>query len=138
MVLSTYEELAKEFPRGFLVSAALHENSQYIAVLIHCSPQIVAFAINRKKYLIQVPFVVRSGTPVAQLIRILLAELTSPCPDGFISHQDSTNEQELFDIAIALVPTMGGALLKPCGPDVTGEARCSSPSLINTPHLTPP
>src|SRR4029450_12274768 len=38
--------------RGFLVPAALHENSQHIAVLIHCSPQVVAFAINRKKYLI--------------------------------------------------------------------------------------
>ena len=138
MALSTYEELAKEFLRGFLVSVALHENIQHIAVLIHFSPQIVAFAINRKKYLIQVPFVARSGTPVAQLIRILLAELMSSCPDGFISHEDSTNEQELFDIAIALVPTMGGALLKPCGPDVTGEARCSSPSLINTPQLTPP
>jgi len=33
MALSTYEELAKEFLRGFLVSAALHENSQHIVVL---------------------------------------------------------------------------------------------------------
>jgi hypothetical protein len=124
------EELAKEFLRGFLVLAALHENSQYIAVLIHCSPQVVAFAINRKKYLIQVPFVARSGTPVVQLIRILLAELTAPCPDGFISHEDSTNEQELFDIAIALVPTIGGALLRPCGPNVTWRSQM----LLPLPH----
>jgi hypothetical protein len=124
------EELAKEFLRGFLVPAALHENSQHIAVLIHCSPQVVAFAINRKKYLIQVQFVARSGTPVAQLIRILLAELTAPCPDGFISHEDSTNEQELFDIAIALVPTIGGALLRPCGPDVTWRSQM----LLPLPH----
>jgi hypothetical protein len=53
------------------------------------------------------------------LIRVLLAELTAPFPDSFISHEDSTNKQELFDIAIALVPTIGGALLRPCDPDVT-------------------
>lgn len=52
-----FEELAEEFLGRVLVPPALHENIQDVAVLIHRPPQIVTFAVNSEKDLIQMPLV---------------------------------------------------------------------------------
>ena len=72
-----------------------------MAILIDGPPQIVPFAVDREKHLVQVPFVARSGTPATELIGIRLPELPAPLPDGFIRHDDPTGEQEFFHIAVA-------------------------------------
>jgi hypothetical protein len=45
-----------------------------MAVLIHGPPQIVAFAADAQKHLIQVPLVSRPGPPPVELIGIGLPE----------------------------------------------------------------
>jgi hypothetical protein len=79
----------------------LHQNIEDIPVLIHRPPQIVAFAANGEKDLVQMPLVTRLRAPTAELMGIRLAELPAPLPDGFIGHNDAPGEQPLFDIAIA-------------------------------------
>jgi hypothetical protein len=98
---SRFKELAEKLLRGVLVPTTLHENIQHVAVLIHGSPEVMAFAMNRQENLVQVPFVTRSGAPVTQLVSILLAELAAPLADRFIGDNDPTDEQELFHIAVA-------------------------------------
>jgi hypothetical protein len=57
------EEFAEKLLRRLLVPAALDENIQHVAVLVHGAPEIMTFAVDGEEYLIQVPFVARSGTP---------------------------------------------------------------------------
>jgi hypothetical protein len=54
-----------------------------------------------EKYLVQMPLVAGSGTLAPKFIRIRLAELAAPLPDGFIGHDNPTGEQQFFDIAVA-------------------------------------
>src|SRR5262249_40598358 len=51
-------------------------------------------------YLVQMPLVTRPGTPATELIRILLAKLSTPCADGFVRHSDATDDQELFHVTV--------------------------------------
>jgi hypothetical protein len=95
------QQLAEEPLGRFLVSAALHKNIQNVAILIDGTPQVVAFAIDREKDLIEVPLVARSGTPPPELVGVLLAKFPAPLADGLIRDDHSPFEEELFDIAIA-------------------------------------
>jgi hypothetical protein len=91
-----FEELAEECLRGFLGPTALPENIQPIAVLIHSTPERMAFAIDRHQHLVQGPLVALLGTPATALIRILLPAQAAPVADGCVRHDDPTNEQEFF------------------------------------------
>src|SRR5262245_10686820 len=95
------EKLAKELLCGLLVPPALHQDIQHVPLLLNCPPQIVMFALDGQKHLIEVPFIAEPGTAATELIRILLAELAAPFADRLIGHYDSTFKQQLFDIAEA-------------------------------------
>jgi hypothetical protein len=64
--------------------------------LIHRRLQIVLFAVDGEKYLIQVPCVAKPGTP--HLIGVLLAELPVPLADGFIRDNHRTMEAALWGL----------------------------------------
>jgi hypothetical protein len=85
----------------WLVPPALREDVEHVAVLIHGSPQIVAFTRNREGDLIQVPCVSRSGPAAAELIGIGLAERAAPRPDGLIRYNHATDKQEFLHITVA-------------------------------------
>jgi hypothetical protein len=104
-VPAAFEELAEKLLGGRLMTAPLHKDIQYTAVLIDRPPQIMASALNREKHLIEMPFVTWSGTPAPKLIRILLPKLAAPLANGFIGHRDPTREEQLFDIAITEAET---------------------------------
>jgi hypothetical protein len=93
--------LHEKLLRRVLVAAALHENIEYVTILIDGPPEIMPCAVDREKDLIQVPLVARLGAPATELIGIRLPELLAPLPDRFVGDDDSTSEQQLFDIAIA-------------------------------------
>jgi hypothetical protein len=59
-----------------------------MAVLVDGPPQIVTFAIDRKKYLVEVPLITWPRTPATKLIGIGLAEFATPLVDGFVGHCD--------------------------------------------------
>src|SRR5437763_1707463 len=78
-----FEELAKEFLRGPLIPAALHQDIEHVSLLIDGSPQIVTLSFDRQKHFIQVPLVPRPWTATPELISILLAKLATPLANGF-------------------------------------------------------
>ena len=69
-VFQPFKQLAEKLLRGVLVPTALRQNVEHIAILIHRPPQIVPFAVDRQKDLIEVPLVAWSRAPVTQLIRM--------------------------------------------------------------------
>src|SRR5262249_41149014 len=85
-ILQALEQLAEKLLRRLFVAAALHQNIQDIIVLIHGPPQVMAFPMDRKKNLIQVPLVTWLRASVLQLIRVVLPKLQTPLADGFMSH----------------------------------------------------
>jgi hypothetical protein len=62
---------------------------------------LMAFALNRQKYLIQMPLVTRPRALTTPLVRVCLAKLPTPLTDRFIRHDDATGKQQLFDIPVA-------------------------------------
>jgi hypothetical protein len=91
-ILASFEELAEEFLRRLLVSPALHQDVEDMAVLIDRSPEIGPLTTNREKDLIQLPLITSLRATVPKLIRILLAELPTPLAHRFIGHDDATGE----------------------------------------------
>jgi hypothetical protein len=58
-ILQALQQLAEKLLRRLFVASALHQNIQDIIVLIHRPPQVMAFAMDRQKNLVQMPFVPR-------------------------------------------------------------------------------
>lgn len=58
-VFKPLEELAEELFCRSLVALALHQDVKYVAMLIHCLPEIVLLAIDFEKHLIEMPLVPR-------------------------------------------------------------------------------
>ena len=53
-VTQSLQELAKELLGRFLVSAALHEDIQDVAILVHCSPEVMEASVDLYEHFIQV------------------------------------------------------------------------------------
>ncbi len=99
-VVAAFEELAEEFLRRLLVTSALHQDIEHVAVLIHRPPEVMPLTLDRQEDLIQMLLIPGLRPAVAQLIGIVLAELPAPLADRFIGHDDATGEQQLFDIPV--------------------------------------
>src|SRR5258706_13468978 len=61
-IRQSFEQFAEKSLRRMLIASALHENIQHIAVLIHCSPEVMVFPTNGKHHLVHMPFVVTART----------------------------------------------------------------------------
>jgi hypothetical protein len=61
----------------------------------------VLFATDGQKHLIQVPLVVRSRVPTAQLMGIGLPEFPASIPHRLVRQEDATFGRELFDVPVA-------------------------------------
>jgi len=92
-VRQAFEQLAKELLRGLLVSPALHQDVEPMALLINGPPQVVTFALDGEKHLIEMPFVAGPRAAATQLIGIVLPELAAPFADGLLGHDHSVFEQ---------------------------------------------
>lgn len=100
-VLASFEQVAEEFLYRLLVLPALHENIEYVAVLVNGLPQRVMLLVHREQHFVQVPFISWLGAPTPELIGICLPELVTPFADGFVRHTDPMHEQEFFHIIVA-------------------------------------
>jgi hypothetical protein len=100
-VLTALEQLAKELLGSLFVASALEEDIEHIPMLINCAPQIVQFAVDFKKHLVEVPFITGLGTSTTELVGILLAKLLASLADGLVGHYDASGGHQLFDITIA-------------------------------------
>ena len=98
-IRQAFEQFAEKLLRRLFVASALHQNIQDILVLIHRPPEVMAFAMDRKKNLIQMPFGPRLWAPPPP-IGVLLPKLPTPWTDGFMGHGDAACKQELFHVAV--------------------------------------
>src|SRR5262249_21305927 len=119
-VLEPLEQLTKELLRRLLVAATLYQDVEHVIVLIHGTPQIMALPVDRRKDLVEVPFVPWLGASTPQLIGVGLPELQTPLADGLVCHLDTACKHYLFDVAIA----QGEAVIEPdaMADDLAGEA----------------
>src|SRR6516165_3062058 len=108
-VLQSLEQLTKELLGGFFMPAALHQNVEDVVVLVDSTPQVMTFAIDCEKHLIEMPFVPWLGASTLQPIRIILPKLQTPLADGFMGDVDAALKQELLHVAIA----QGEAIVEP-------------------------
>jgi hypothetical protein len=91
-----------EKPLGrLLVTSALDEDIEDMAVLVDGAPEIVTGAVDRQEYCIEMPRVARPGTPAAQLVGISLPKRPAPRAHRVVRPQHAALGHELFDIAIA-------------------------------------
>ena len=87
-ILTPFEQLAEEFFRGGFVASTLNQDIQQIAVLVDSPPQIMLFAADFKKHLIEMPFVASLRTASTHLVGRVLAEFPAPLSNGFVGHRD--------------------------------------------------
>ena len=100
-VLQAFEQLAKELLRSLFVPPTLHQDIEDVVVLIYRAPPVMAFAMDRQEYLVQVPLVARSRSAATQPIGVVLPKLPTPLTDGLMGHGDATLEQEFLHVAVA-------------------------------------
>src|SRR5438034_8644363 len=105
------QQFAEKLLGGSLISLALDQNIQNIAVLINCSPQIMNAAIDPEEHFIKIPLVPRPRRSSSQVVSIKLAELEAPFSDRLIAESDTAHRHHLFNIAEA----QGEAEVQPDG-----------------------
>ena len=84
-----------------VVPPTLYKDIEHIVLLIHRAPEVVPFAINSQKDLVQVPFVPRLRVTATQPIGVVLAKLPTPLADGFMGHRDTAFKQQFLHVAVA-------------------------------------
>jgi hypothetical protein len=102
-VLVALQQFTKACLRSPCVSAALHEDIQNCAVMIHRPPQIVRFPIDVQEDLIEVPRIAGLSSAPTELVGILLTEFQAPLSHGFVAHDDATFRQQFLHVTVAEV-----------------------------------
>src|SRR6267143_2677490 len=86
-----------ERPLGsLLVAAALDQDMEHDADLVHRSPQPMLHPGDLEHGLIQMPFVANRGKATTDLIGELLAEFARPLPHGFAADDDAAGSEQLL------------------------------------------
>jgi hypothetical protein len=99
-VLPAFEELADALLGGPFVPSPLHQDIELHAVLIHRPPEVGPYLVDRDEHSVQMPLVTGPGTPATEVMRILLTKLATPCANRFVRDHHTTDEQELFHVAV--------------------------------------
>jgi hypothetical protein len=100
-ILTPFEELPKELLGGMLISSALDENIQHIAVLINRPPHLMELAIDFEEDFIKMPFVGGLRRASAQLLGIRLTEFPAPLTNRLVRKNYPTCSHEFFHVTIA-------------------------------------
>src|SRR5215469_14067377 len=79
----------------------LHQDVNYVAVLIDRAPEILQVAVDSKEDFVQMPVVPEPALSSLQLVDIICAELLAPQPDGFVGYDNAAFRQKIFDISEA-------------------------------------
>ena len=94
----TFQQFAEEALSRSTVSAALDQDVDRIAVLIHGSPQVVALTLDRDEEFIQVPGVAQTTLQGSSVSR---AEFATPLPNRLVGDNDTALSQQILDVAEA-------------------------------------
>jgi hypothetical protein len=85
-VRQPFEQLAEELLRSPLIPPTLHQDVEYVPVLINCPPEIMPLAFDGQKHLIPIPLVTEPRPSPPELVGILLAKLAALFADRLIRH----------------------------------------------------
>ena len=80
------------------VAAALDKNVEHVVVSIDRPPEPVLHPIHRDHNLIQMPFVIRSGTVPPDAGRKMGPKAVDPEPDRFATHDHATLGKQILDV----------------------------------------
>ena len=86
---------------GSLVPVACDQDIEYIAVLVHRSPKIMAFAADCDEHFVHVPDVAESTLSSPQSTSIRWSKLPAPGSNGFVGYGDAPLSEKVLDIAKA-------------------------------------
>ena len=95
------QELDKEAFRRTTVTPGLDEDVDHVAVLIHCTPEILPFAVDRNKDFVQEPRITETALSSLQFPCVLRTELRTPLSDCFVRNDDPAFREQIFHIAKA-------------------------------------
>ena len=82
-----FQNLAKEALSSSLVAAACDQDIENIAVLVHCSPKIMALTADGDEHLVDAPDVAESTLSSPESASVLGSKLPAPGSNGFIGHR---------------------------------------------------
>jgi hypothetical protein len=97
-ILAALQQFTEELLRGGLVASALDKDIQYDPMLINDTPEIMPYAIDFQKHLIQMPCIARLSTTPTQLVGIHLPKLAGPLANRFIAHGNTALGEQFFHI----------------------------------------
>jgi hypothetical protein len=80
---------------------ACHQDIEDVAILVHCSPEIMAFAADGDEQLVHVPDVTEPTLLPPQGTSICWSKLPALGSNRFVGHRDAALREEVFDIAKA-------------------------------------
>ncbi len=78
------QQLAEESFGGFLITARLDEDIDYITILVYRAPEVLAFTLYLYEDLVQVPCVTETTLPTLQSSSVFRPELNAPQSDRFV------------------------------------------------------
>jgi hypothetical protein len=90
------------------ITPRLHQDVDYVAILIDCAPEKLQLAVDSKEDLVQMPVVAEPALSSLQLAAIICAELLTPPPNRFIGYDDAAFRQKILDVSEAKAETMVG------------------------------
>ena len=90
------------------ITSRLHQDVDYIAVLIDRPPQILQLAVDSKEDLVQMPVVAQPALASLQFADIICAKLLTPPSNGFIGYENAPFRQKILDVSEAEAETMVG------------------------------
>src|SRR6266849_9334571 len=79
-----------------LIASLLDQDVQYDAMLIHGSPQPVAFAADLQRHLVQMPLVADAYSSSTQPCSERGAEFGAPLADGLVADEDATVGEQIL------------------------------------------
>src|SRR6516164_10314971 len=92
-----FQQLAQQPLRRALVAAALDQDVEHDAGLVHGSPQPVLYPGDFEHDLIQVPFVAATRQAATDLVGELLANFARPRSHRFVADDDAAGGQQFLD-----------------------------------------
>ena len=95
------QELDKKAFRRATVTPGLDEDIDHVAVLIHCTPEILPFAVDRNKDFVQEPRITETALSSLQFPCVFRTELRTPLSDCFVRYDDPAFREQIFHIAKA-------------------------------------
>ena len=91
---------------GCGVAAALHQDVEHDAALVHRAPEVMPLAVDAQEDLIEVPSVARFRSPLTELAGKVGAEPEAPLPDALVRNADPTLGQDQLDLTQAQAEDM--------------------------------